>query len=520
MKLNKKTTIAILSSLVVILCLIVTLMSRVMGVGAVGAKAQGSSPLKNALSSDVQIAQAVRSGHLKLTARRPLPGIHPQLTCTKPPCVLPNSQASEGGQPVNETTVAVNPNNALDVLTAANDYNCGDSDMGLYASSDGGSTWKTNCMGVETGQIGCGDPGVGYDLNNTAYAVSLEDCGSNAPAASSIVFEKSTDNGTTWNTPSTVVNPIFSGGDVDKPYLAIDDNSTSPHANTLYLSTTQFDYITGTQISVSHSTDGGATWTTSRVEPETGYGVVDQFSTMTIGKDGTVYISWMRCFENSSKCANTVASLYFAKSTDGGNTWSSPTFVGYTILTPDDCPSVLPCFYGGVPNTSERVANVPVIGVDNTTGKYHGYLYIAFYTWTGNYMAVEVATSVNGGATWGAAVPVGGPNATHDQFFPWLSVNAKGTVGVTWLDRRDDPQNISYKTYFTYSTNGGATFAADKSLSTTLSNPFNDGFGGVFMGDYTGNAWNTSTTTPTLYASWPDTRNTVTAQDEIGGYIQ
>jgi len=370
-----------------------------------------------------------------------------------------------------------------------------------------------------SGAVGCGDPGVGFDLNNVVYATSIENCGSGAPGPSSILIEKSTDNGTTWSTPTVAVNTYFSGGDVDKPLLQIDDNTGSPHANTLYISATQFDFITGTQITVSHSSDGGATWTTSAVEPETGSGGIDQFSSLTIGKDGTVYISWMHCQEYNFECAGTVATFYFAKSTDGGNTWSAPTIIGVGLLARDTCSSRLPCFYGSLPNTTERMDDIPVIGIDNSTGAFHGQLYSAFYTWTGTFMAVEVATSVDGGRTWGAPVPVGRANNTHDQFFPWLNVSSSGIIGVTWLDRRDDPSNISYKAYFTYSTNGGVSFATDKSLGTALSNPFNDGFGGVFMGDYTGSVW-TSATTPTIYANWPDTRNTVTSQDEIGGYIK
>jgi len=46
-----------------------------------------------------------------------------------------------------------------------------------------------------------------------------------------------------------------------------------------------------------------------------------------------------------------------------------------------------------------------------------------------------------------------------------------------------------------------------------MSNPLNDGFGGSFMGDYTGNAWDGAT----LYASWMDSRNGSFMQDEVGG---
>ena len=50
-------------------------------------------------------------------------------------------------------------------------------------------------------------------------------------------------------------------------------------------------------------------------------------------------------------------------------------------------------------------------------------------------------------------------------------------------------------------------------LTTTASNPNNDGFGGFFMGDYTGNSWDSK---KSLYASWTDT-TLGHGQDFIGG---
>lgn len=71
---------------------------------------------------------------------------------------------------------------------------------------------------------------------------------------------------------------------------------------------------------------------------------------------------------------------------------------------------------------------------------------------------------------------------------PWLSVAANGEVAVTWLDRRNDPDNVNYDSYATGSTNGGTSFLTNLKLTSVMSNPFDDGFGGGFMGDYTGNA--------------------------------
>jgi hypothetical protein len=219
----------------------------------------------------------------------------------------------------------------------------------------------------------------------------------------------------------------------------------------------------------------------------------------------------MRCTANgpTGDCGGATATLLLSKSTDGGNTWTAPATIAQVNLAPDTCVA----FYGCLPNTSERVSEIPVIDISN--GPVHaGRLYAAFYNWTGTFMQVQVAASSDGGNTWGAAVPVAPASDTHDQFFPWLSVNSQGVVGVTWLDRRDDPNNVSYEAFATTSSSGGIAFTPNRQISTAPSNPSNDGFGGRFMGDYTGNAW----VGKTLYASWSDTRMGSATQDEVGGF--
>ena len=81
------------------------------------------------LSSGVLMARAIRSGAIRLPAGIAA-GHTAALNCKPAPCTLPNVQASEGGQPVDETPISVDPNNAKHVLTAGNDYNCGSSLQG------------------------------------------------------------------------------------------------------------------------------------------------------------------------------------------------------------------------------------------------------------------------------------------------------------------------------------------------------------------------------------------------------
>jgi len=463
------------------------------------------------LSTGFLVAQAIHQGKLQASGHGTNSSASPNLTCTPAPCALPNVQASGGNGTniVNEDPIAANPMNNKQLLSGGNDYNCA-SLQGFYSSSNGGKSWKSTCMNTLSGASGDGDPGVGYDLNGNSY-ISGIDVGSTA----NIVFEKSSNNGTSWSAPAVAVSAAFSGGLTDKDWLQVDDSASSPYANALYISVTQFDASSNSEISVSHSDNGGTSWTTKLVDTLQTYPNVDQFSDLTVGKDGTVYVSWMRCTANGSAgdCGGTTSTMWVSKSTDGGNTWSTPSQIASVTLAPDAC---FCGFYGSLPNTNERVSDIPAIGIDNSTGKHAGNLYAGFYTWHKTYMKVEVATSTNGGATWGKPVAVAPKTAKHDQFFPWLSVSKNGTVGVSWLDRRNDPSNLSYETFATVSTNGGTKFATDLQIASVASNPLNDGFGGGFMGDYTGNVW----AGKKLMISWMDTRNGTDCQDWVGGYFK
>jgi len=458
-------------------------------------------------SGSLLMAKSIRNGSVQLPASLEAASILQNLTCSPLPCVLPNVQASGGVNIANEDPIATNPRNPNQLLTGANDYSCPNY-QGFYASGDGGATWTRTCLTTIAGGSGLGDPMVGYDQVGNTFAGGIQ---SGSPGQV-IVVASSTNNGTSWSAPVVAAKPTFSGGQTDKGWLEIDLSPNSPHLNCLYVSNTQFDPSSNSQISVSHSCDHGKTWATIAVDPKQLYpGAVDQFSDLAIGNDGTVYVSWMRCPATgpTGDCGGTTVKMLVSKSTDGGTTWSTPVTTATPRLAPDSCGA----FYGCLPNTFERVSNIPVIAIDNSTRANAGHLYVVYYTWTGSQMKVNVTHSTDGGTTWSAGVPVAPSTATHDQFFPWINVSVVGTVGVSWLDRRNDPNNVNYDAFTAFSGTGGASFGGNQKITSVMSDPFNDGFGGGFMGDYTGNTWDRAT----FYASWMDTRNGSFTQDEVGG---
>jgi hypothetical protein len=482
--------------------MVFTLTSAVFASAHTTRQAPRSRLEKLPLSGGVLMARALRSGAVKLPSR---PAAHPN----RPFSQLPNVRMSTGTQPVNETPITSDPTNGANLLAGANDYNCG-SLTGFYTSTDGGLTWSGHCF-PSVGAGGCGDPTVGYDRNGTSYIAGIEDCDG---FSGSIYFQKSTNNGGSWSQPNKAVSATL-GGITDKEWLEVDRSASSPFVNCVYISVTQIDSsFTKTTITVSHSCDGGNTWTTKAVDTQHTVPVVDQFSDIGIAADGTVYASWMQCQTSgpTGDCGGTTVKMLVTKSTDGGSTWTRPTQIARVKLAPDTCGA----YYGCVPNTSERVSNLPVIEVDKSSGPYAGNVYAAYYNWTGSFMRVLVSTSTDDGATWGAGVPVGNSNS-HDQWFQWVSVNpSSGKVGATWWDRRRDPNNVKYDVFAASSLNGGASFNTNKLVTTAMSDPFDDGFGSSFFGDYSTNIF----AGQSLYVAWCDTRNGSVCQGYSGGRTQ
>ncbi len=444
----------------------------------VGAATRKLTP-RDAVSAGVLNSLAVHNGSLKPAAGRPLPAN---------PSIFPNVRASNlGSQPANETPVATDPTNDQHLLTGSNDYNCS-SIQGFYTSDNEGFAWPhQHCLTTLSGLSGFGDPATAYDTSGTAYIAGIDATGSLTNGQ--IVFQSSTDNGVTWSATKKAVGATFSNGLTDKEWMEADHTASSPFAGCLYISITQFDStFTKTQISVSHSCDGGTTWTTTFASTVANSPVVNQFSDIGIGADGTVYATWMQCTAGGSSgdCGGQPFTMFISKSTDGGMTWSAASSIATGKLAPDDC---FCAYYGNKPKTSERVSDIPVVDVDRSSNVRSGYVYDTYYNWTGTFMQVLFTYSSDGGTTWATPIVVQ-PTNTHDQWFQWVAVNdVSGQVGLTFWNSKDDPSNVKYAPWVAFWRSRGAPFKKQFALSTTLSDPFKDGFGGGFFGDYSSSAW-------------------------------
>jgi hypothetical protein len=247
--------------------------------------------------------------------------------------------------------------------------------------------------------------------------------------------------------------------------------------NNFYITWTRFFVTGGAQIHFAKSTDGGVSFST----PLAISGSLNtQFSCPTVGPNGEIYVVW-----------NTYGSMTirFDYSLDGGTTWH----LDHSVAPFNDSYPPNPC-------GTWRVASYPVIGCDISNSPRRGWIYVSWVDNSDGEPDVLFTRSTDAGSTWSAPVHVEDDNTSSWQWFHWMTVNpVTGDIGISWLDRRDDPAGCQYRTYATISTDGGVTWAPNFPVGEVLSDPTTS----TFLGDYDGNTFRNDG----FYAGWVDLRN-------------
>jgi len=438
------------------------------------------------------------------------------LSCSPAPCVLPPTQASEEGntEPVADATVVADPLNPAHLVLGSTDLHCyyesGEGMTGFHFSHDGGTTWKHMCIPnvYLAGRIftSRGEPMVGIDRTGNTYIAASYAAEQWYVCYGGIGFQKSSD-WVHWSKPAVALEVAANCARPGYSSMAIDTNPESPYVNSVYIASVPLGNTQQWGVVVSHSHDGGQTWEQLPVDGEQQWAAWDAYTSLAISKDGTLYVTWQHCPRKGANadCRNGTAYMAFSKSTDGGNRWSPPASM-ISVETNETSEDYLP-------NSNVGINNFARIAVDNSSGPYAGTLYVCMLNWTGTYLQLQVIHSTDGGNTWSQPVLVAPPSDTHDQFLPALSVSSTGVVGISWLDRRNDPANTKYQAFAAFSNDGGQSFLQNIQLTQAFSDPNVNGFRPDWIGDYSGNTW----VGPNFIAAWADSSNGVNMQDVVGG---
>lgn len=383
--------------------------------------------------------------------------------------------ATPQADPRNETSIAVSPVNDQIIVGTSKFFDSADQPAGrtntriaYYYSSDGGQTWGTDVLNLQTPQkqwSRASTPSVAADLNGNFYlAVLMVDSLSFDTAV--YVF-KSTDNGRTFSDPTPVFVDIANPSPrlIEKSFVAVDTVASSPFKNTIYVVWSHKEEVAPGQILTS-------IYSSHKRPNESGFSAPKVIShpgdmrgaSLAIGPNGEFYAAWL---------GMPARVMLFNASTDGGETFLP------NIL---DLPVHTYAYSMDPPNAQFSVAGIsrmnsfPVISVDRSTGPHRGMVYIVWSESTNRHdsdIFLERLTPVNGDRPLiGSVVKVNNDDSGTDQFFPWVSVDAQtGTVDVAFYDRRDVAGSVMMHTYLARSTNGGESFLQNIKVSSGISDP-------------------------------------------------
>ena len=340
-----------------------------------------------------------------------------------------NVRVSEADTPgnQNEVTMAVASDGRIhmgwnDRRAPEPDYRCGYS-----YSTDSGQTWSANRFLHVAGWTASGDPVVIVDSDDTVYFICMPF--SRSGGGSRIVVYRSTDGGVTFDPPVTVSDTT--SGFNDKPWA---------HAVGTTLHVCYANFVGGSELRYTRSTDGGQTWAPTRVLDNNGNGCV-----FASAASGMLYLGWVRG-----------GGIYVLSSFDGGTTWSAPRFAGAAPFTSAG---------------DQRAGPLPAIAADWNGGN----VYVVWSaddgmgTWD-----VRFSRSTDNGVTWSA--PVSPSDVlTGRQFMPGIGVDASGMVHVSWYDTRTGL--VAYR--YAASANGGQTWIPSFRVTDT------EWATQYFIGDYT-----------------------------------
>jgi len=228
--------------------------------------------------------------------------------------VMPNYRIFPGTNSTqSELSIDIHPLNANIMFAGANATNWPYSTIygtGVYWTTNGGTTWGgANNPQPLFGSTNYGDPSSAIGTNGYFYEGYITLAGGMGVA-------KSTNNGATWTT--SIVSALSSD---DKNHLMVDKKVGSPYENRVYNTWTDFNGgANNDQIVFKSSTDFGATWgTLINLSASLSPGSHAQGCNVQTGPNGEVYVTFAIYDASWTDGEDAIG---FAKSTDGGTTWT------------------------------------------------------------------------------------------------------------------------------------------------------------------------------------------------------
>ena len=334
----------------------------------------------------------------------------------------------------------------------------------FYPSTNGGASWADVLL---PGQFNLGDPALTFDADGNAYFAYI-----GTFSHSGIYVNKSTDGGLSWKPTATPVLEHSSGAPFeDKEWIVCDWNPGSRHG-WVYIAWTQFDEYgssspsDSSRILFARSTNGGTSFSSALRIDDRGGDAIDS--------DNTV--------EGCMPAVGIDGSIYCCWAGPRGLVFDRSTNAGVSFGV-DRVISDQPGGWDFPINGIYRCNGLPVTKVDISGSAHRGRIYVHWSDNRNGDYDLFLLHSDDGGTTWSSRKRINDDPVSNgkDQFMSWLDVDpVTGTVYCVFYDRRGQ-SGVATDVYFAYSNDGGDHFINEKISATPFTpNP------SVFFGDYIG----------------------------------
>ncbi len=358
------------------------------------------------------------------------------------------------GDAANEPSIAVSLTDPRKMVIGWRQFNSVLSDFrepGWAYSHDGGHTWVFRGS-LDPGVFGS-DPVLAPGPDGEIYYLSIN-------------FEQmrlfhSLDGGLTWPTRTQVVPSFY-----DKPWMTVDGTEGVGRGNI---------YITSPEHVFLRSADAGRNFT-QYLDPHSGG------FTIAVAPNGSLWTSngsflsgfpWEEIWVGASHNANDAASV--------------PLFEA-TPITLGEYRS-----YGGA--TGSGLLGQPWVATDHSIGSTLGNIYALVLAGTDprypdatdlDPYDVVLVRSTDHGESWSTPLRVNDDpySPTSLQWFNMMSVAPNGRIDVAWNDTRNSGVPNVSELYYSYSTDGGETFAPNIAVSIPFDSTIGFPSGSPKIGDY------------------------------------